>query len=144
MLIVGVERHFVVDASGRTTAPQRATSATRRAVFCQESNNCDKSPQDGRAVFRKKVIISTRGPKSIVATQDTPTRTLKHRRRHMSFQQMISPSTCALAPIDFQPAMFQGVQSHDRKTIADNVQTLPPTPNLFESPPTITPLPPHT
>jgi nicotinamidase-related amidase len=52
----------------------------------------------------------------------------------MSFQQMISPSTCALALIDFQPAMFQGVQSHDRKTIVDNVQILARTSKLFEVP----------
>jgi hypothetical protein len=42
----------------------------------------------------------------------------------MSFQQMISPSNCALALVDFQPAMFQGTQSHDRKVIVDNVQVL--------------------
>jgi hypothetical protein len=32
VLFVGVERHFVVDASGRTTAPQRATSAMLSGV----------------------------------------------------------------------------------------------------------------
>jgi nicotinamidase-related amidase len=52
----------------------------------------------------------------------------------MSFQQMISPSTCALALIDFQPAMFQGVQSHDRKVIVDNVQILARTAKLFGVP----------
>jgi nicotinamidase-related amidase len=52
----------------------------------------------------------------------------------MSFQQMITPSTCALALIDFQPAMFQGVQSHDRKVIVDNVQILARTAKLFEVP----------
>jgi nicotinamidase-related amidase len=52
----------------------------------------------------------------------------------MSFQKMINPSTCALALIDFQPAMFQGVQSHDRKTIVDNVQVLARAAKLFEVP----------
>jgi nicotinamidase-related amidase len=52
----------------------------------------------------------------------------------MSFQQMIDPGTCALALIDFQPAMFQGVQSHDRKIIVDNVQVLARTAKLFGVP----------
>jgi nicotinamidase-related amidase len=52
----------------------------------------------------------------------------------MSFQQMITSSTCALALIDFQPAMFQGVQSHDRKVIFDNVQILARAAKLFEMP----------
>ncbi len=52
----------------------------------------------------------------------------------MSFQQMINPSNCALALIDFQPAMFQGVQSHDRKVIVDNVQVLARAAKLFEVP----------
>jgi hypothetical protein len=33
----------------------------------------------------------------------------------MSFREMISPTNRALASIDFQPATFQGVRSHDRK-----------------------------
>lgn len=52
----------------------------------------------------------------------------------MSFQEMINPSNCALALIDFQPAMFQGVQSHDRKTIVDNVQILARASKLFKVP----------
>ena len=56
----------------------------------------------------------------------------------MSFDQMISPSDCALALIDFQPAMFQGVQSHDRKTIVDNVQVLAKAAKLFDLPTIIT------
>jgi nicotinamidase-related amidase len=56
----------------------------------------------------------------------------------MSFQQMISPNDCALALIDFQPAMFQGVQSHDRKIIVDNVQVLAKTAKLFGIPTIIT------
>ncbi len=52
----------------------------------------------------------------------------------MSFQEMISPSNCALALVDFQPAMFQGVQSHDRKVIVDNVQILARAAKLFGVP----------
>ncbi len=52
----------------------------------------------------------------------------------MSFQEMISPSNCALALVDFQPAMFQGVQSHDRKVIVDIVQILAHTAKLFGVP----------
>jgi nicotinamidase-related amidase len=52
----------------------------------------------------------------------------------MSFQQMISPADCALALIDFQPAMFQGVQSTDRKTIIDHVQVLARAAKLFKVP----------
>jgi hypothetical protein len=42
----------------------------------------------------------------------------------MPYTDLIAPSSVALALIDFQPAMFQGVQSHDRKVIFDNVQVL--------------------
>jgi len=50
----------------------------------------------------------------------------------------LSPQNCALALIDFQPAMFQGVQSHDRKVIVDNVQVLARVSKLFEVPTIIT------
>jgi len=56
----------------------------------------------------------------------------------MPFQQMLSPTDCALALIDFQPAMFQGVQSHDRKVIVDNVQVLARASKLFKVPTIIT------
>lgn len=56
----------------------------------------------------------------------------------MSFQKMISPADCALVLIDFQPAMFQGVQSHDRKVIVDNVQVLAKAARLFGVPTIIT------
>ena len=48
-----------------------------------------------------------------------------------NYQQLLSPQNCALALIDFQPAMFQGVQSHDRKTIVDHVQVLARAAKLF-------------
>ncbi|MFZ1430958.1 MAG: hydrolase [Geminicoccaceae bacterium] len=54
------------------------------------------------------------------------------------YQELLSPQNCALALIDFQPAMFQGVQSHDRKVIVDNVQVLARVSKLFEVPTIIT------
>jgi nicotinamidase-related amidase len=56
----------------------------------------------------------------------------------MPFQQMITPANCALALIDFQPAMFQGVQSHDRKVIVDNVQVLARAAKVFDVPTILT------
>lgn len=56
----------------------------------------------------------------------------------MSHLQMLSPDDCALILIDFQPAMFQGVQSHDRKTIIDNVQVLAMAGRLFGLPVIVT------
>jgi nicotinamidase-related amidase len=40
----------------------------------------------------------------------------------------------ALTLIDYQPATFHGVQSHDRKTISDNVQIVARTAKLFGIP----------
>ena len=37
---------------------------------------------------------------------------------------LLAPADCALALIDYQPAMFSGVHSHDRTTIVQNVQIL--------------------
>lgn len=56
----------------------------------------------------------------------------------MPTNQMLVPSQAALALIDFQPAMFQGVQSHDRKVIMDNVQVLAKAARLFKVPTIIT------
>lgn len=47
---------------------------------------------------------------------------------------MISPTNCALALIDFQPAMFSGVHSHDRTTIVQNVQVVAKAAKLFKLP----------
>lgn len=56
----------------------------------------------------------------------------------MSFAELITPDNCALALIDFQPAMFQGVQSHDRKVIIDNVQVLARASKVFGVPTILT------
>jgi len=42
----------------------------------------------------------------------------------MSKLEMLTPANCALALIDHQPAMYQGVQSHDRLVPFNNVQAL--------------------
>lgn len=52
----------------------------------------------------------------------------------MSSLEMLSPENCAIALIDFQPAMYQGVQSHDRLVTFNNVQVLAKASKLFEIP----------
>jgi nicotinamidase-related amidase len=48
--------------------------------------------------------------------------------------EMLSPQNCAIALIDFQPAMYQGVQSHDRLATLNNVQVLAKAAKLFGIP----------
>ncbi|MDZ4790353.1 MAG: hydrolase [Hyphomicrobiales bacterium] len=52
----------------------------------------------------------------------------------MSHHDMISPEDTALVLIDYQPAMFQGIQSHDRLEIVHNVQVLAKSAKLFKMP----------
>jgi nicotinamidase-related amidase len=52
----------------------------------------------------------------------------------MSNLEMLSPQNHAIALIDFQPAMYQGVQSHDRLVTFNNVQILAKTAKLFHVP----------
>ena len=52
----------------------------------------------------------------------------------MSDLEMLSPQNCAIALIDFQPAMYQGVQSHDRLTTLNNVEVLAKAAKLFGIP----------
>ncbi len=47
---------------------------------------------------------------------------------------MLTPGDCALALIDYQPAMFSGVHSHDRTTILQNVQVVAKAARLFRVP----------
>jgi len=47
---------------------------------------------------------------------------------------LLDPSECALAVIDYQPAMFSGVHSHDRTTIVQNIQILVKAAKLFKVP----------
>ncbi len=48
--------------------------------------------------------------------------------------EMISPDNAALVLIDFQPAMYQGVESHDRLSVFNNVQILAKGAKLFGLP----------
>src|SRR5258706_12316077 len=52
----------------------------------------------------------------------------------MSKTDFITPQNAALALIDFQPAMYQGVQSHDRLSVMHNVQDLAKSARLFKLP----------
>src|SRR5271155_3635279 len=56
------------------------------------------------------------------------------RRSHMSKLEMLTPQNCAIALIDYQPAMYQGVQSHDRLVTFNNVQVLAKAAKLFKVP----------
>jgi nicotinamidase-related amidase len=47
---------------------------------------------------------------------------------------MLTPEECSLALIDFQPAMFAGVHSHDRTAIIQNVQIVAKAAKLFNVP----------
>src|SRR5258707_3801513 len=48
--------------------------------------------------------------------------------------EMLTPENSAIALIDYQPAMFQGVQSHDRLATFNNVQILAKAAKLFDIP----------
>lgn len=47
---------------------------------------------------------------------------------------MLTPGDCAVALVDYQPAMFSGVNSHDKTTIIQNVQILAKAAKLFKVP----------
>jgi len=50
------------------------------------------------------------------------------------FHGLLTPGDTALALIDYQPAMFSGVNSHDRTTIVQNVQIISEAARLFKVP----------
>ena len=52
--------------------------------------------------------------------------------------ELLTPDTCALALIDYQPQMFFGTHSHDRTTIVHNVQVLAKAAKLFNVPTILT------
>jgi nicotinamidase-related amidase len=56
------------------------------------------------------------------------------KRIEMSNLEMLTPENSAIALIDYQPAMYQGVQSHDRLSIMHNVQILAKAAKLFSMP----------
>src|SRR6267378_335003 len=56
----------------------------------------------------------------------------------MSKLEMLTPQNSAIALIDYQPAMYQGVQSHDRLVTFNNVQVLAKASKLFGVPTIVT------
>jgi nicotinamidase-related amidase len=52
----------------------------------------------------------------------------------MAKLDMLTPQNSAIALIDYQPAMYQGVQSHDRLVTFNNIQVLAKTAKLFQVP----------
>ena len=52
----------------------------------------------------------------------------------MSKLEMLTPQNSAIALIDYQPAMYQGVQSHDRLVTFNNIQVLAKAAKLFGIP----------
>ena len=56
----------------------------------------------------------------------------------MSKIEMLTPQNSAIALIDYQPAMYQGVQSHDRLVVFNNVEVLAKAAKLFNIPTVLT------
>jgi len=56
----------------------------------------------------------------------------------MAFTEMLTPDNSALALIDYQPAMWQGVGSHDRTIVMHNAQILARAAKLFGVPTILT------
>lgn len=56
----------------------------------------------------------------------------------MAVTTMLTPTDCALALIDYQPAMWQGVGSHDRTIVMHNAQILAKAARLFGVPTVLT------
>jgi len=52
----------------------------------------------------------------------------------MSKIEMLTPENSAIALIDYQPAMYQGVQSHDRLVVFNNAQVLAKAARPFKIP----------
>lgn len=55
-----------------------------------------------------------------------------------NFHEMLTPDNSALVLIDFQPAMYQGVESHDRLSVMHNVQALARAAKVFGLPTVLT------
>jgi nicotinamidase-related amidase len=52
----------------------------------------------------------------------------------MTELEMLTPQNSAIALVDYQPAMYQGVQSHDRLVVFNNIQILAKAAKLFSIP----------
>src|ERR1700734_2341633 len=66
--------------------------------------------------------------------QPTMTEAKSKETAAMSKLEMLTPQNSAIALIDYQPAMYQGVQSHDRLVTFNNVQILAKGAKLFRIP----------
>ncbi|MDE1179889.1 hydrolase [Paraburkholderia sp.] len=53
-------------------------------------------------------------------------------------KELLTPDTCAVALIDYQPQMFFGTMSHERTSILHNVQALAKASKLFKVPTILT------
>src|ERR1700686_1433664 len=60
--------------------------------------------------------------------------TLSLKEESMPKLEMLTPENSALALIDYQPAMYQGVQSHDRRLVMNNIQAVAKAAKLFNIP----------
>src|ERR1700734_2545638 len=70
--------------------------------------------------------------------QPTMTEAKSKETAAMSKLKMLTPQNSAIALIDYQPAMYQGVQSHDRIVPFNNVQILAKAARLFDIPTVLT------
>src|ERR1700743_1782740 len=59
---------------------------------------------------------------------------VQYGERTMAKLEMLTPQNSAIALIDYQPAMYQGVQSHDRLAVFNNIQVLAKAAKLFKIP----------
>jgi nicotinamidase-related amidase len=100
---------------------------------------------DHRAEIQATTKSSKRWPAFRVhdaAACPVPFRSIAHADRKENFSMskldMLTPDNSAIALIDYQPAMFQGVQSHDRLVTVNNVQILAKAAKLFKIPTVLT------
>ena len=63
-----------------------------------------------------------------------PIETPSLKEKSVSKLEMLTPQNSAIALIDYQPAMYQGVQSHDRLVVLNNIQILAKAAKLFKIP----------
>src|ERR1700721_1843471 len=75
------------------------------------------------------MLLKAMSSRASPARQSNQLRSVK-----MSKIEMLTPENSAIALIDYQPAMYQGVQSHDRLVPFNNVQVLAKAAKLFKIP----------
>src|ERR1700731_3062331 len=70
-----------------------------------------------------------------------PMGTPSPKEKTVSKLEMLTPQNSAIALIDYQPAMYQGVQSHDRLVVFNNIQILAKAAKIFKIPTIISTIP---